>query len=624
MTAMASPVVPTPLFQGVDKNSAGYKLLSSMGWKEGEGLGAEKQGIKEHVKVKKKHDAMGVGAAENAQNLRDWTTGMVSFDRILNNLKEVTASRPAAAVESSDESSDEEPEDKTKAKKAKKADKKKAKGAKRKRASPSSSSSDASSSDSDGDAEEGNGKGKAAAAASAKRLKLASHVGRYSKRERAKFVKNYSASDLDAILGGVAGKDGAAGSEEGDDADGGAAAGAVGAAGLLPDAMGFMPVIAEVRAVRAADGAASSSDDEEAERKRTAIGAKEASGTAAASIQAAGKQRQRKERQPALPVQEEWEPGKKPWWAGMFVRAGRMGSIRQELRAGSSQGKAKINVSGFKEQDQENLYEQAQHGAAHGRQGLGRSDMPKKVAGARWCGTKTKLDEEEEDEEEEEDADRDGEASGSGSGSDSEEDGRVVVVQSKKEQAAAAIAATAEGAGPGESGAKGTGSIGRGQGKDAGGSGVPSSVEEAAAAAAKGKGKRKREASREGQGVAEEEGEDGDKDQKKKKKKKEKKEKGEADGGAGGAAAEVDNGGGAAAAKSQPKWRKLVRQLLADAPERRLKLKKLRKQLEASHGLGDGGEGEGGEESVGMAAVLQQLRGSKKFVVCDKFVTLTQ
>ena len=25
-------------FQGVDKESAGYKLLASMGWKEGEGL----------------------------------------------------------------------------------------------------------------------------------------------------------------------------------------------------------------------------------------------------------------------------------------------------------------------------------------------------------------------------------------------------------------------------------------------------------------------------------------------------------------------------------------------------------------------------------------------------------
>lgn len=35
---METSFVPAPLFQGVDKKSAGYKLLSSMGWKEGEGL----------------------------------------------------------------------------------------------------------------------------------------------------------------------------------------------------------------------------------------------------------------------------------------------------------------------------------------------------------------------------------------------------------------------------------------------------------------------------------------------------------------------------------------------------------------------------------------------------------
>ena len=78
---------PPQLFQGVAKSSFGYKLLASLGWQEGQGLvgrmersccaislathglctappsqGANKQGITEHVKVKKKHDALGVGA----------------------------------------------------------------------------------------------------------------------------------------------------------------------------------------------------------------------------------------------------------------------------------------------------------------------------------------------------------------------------------------------------------------------------------------------------------------------------------------------------------------------------------------------------------------------------------
>lgn len=57
---MASPIAVR--YQGVQKESAGYKLLTAMGWKEGEGLGASKQGIKEHIKVKKKFENWGVGA----------------------------------------------------------------------------------------------------------------------------------------------------------------------------------------------------------------------------------------------------------------------------------------------------------------------------------------------------------------------------------------------------------------------------------------------------------------------------------------------------------------------------------------------------------------------------------
>ncbi len=85
---------------------------------------------------------------------------------------------------------------------------------------------------------------------------------------------------------------------------------------------------------------------------------------------AAAERCKRKEtHQQSKPVQEDWEPGKKPWWAGLFVRAGRMGSIRQELRAGEHHGKKKINVTGFKEQDQENLYEQVGRASGKGSRG---------------------------------------------------------------------------------------------------------------------------------------------------------------------------------------------------------------------------------------------------------------
>lgn len=114
-------------YQGVDKASFGYKLLANLGWREGEGLvrvfypagsavdtcyyrchtcithpyvvlpffahegsvaivcrlkrgcrvllhcavlpqGANKQGIAEHIKVKKKFDALGVGAVSAVQD----------------------------------------------------------------------------------------------------------------------------------------------------------------------------------------------------------------------------------------------------------------------------------------------------------------------------------------------------------------------------------------------------------------------------------------------------------------------------------------------------------------------------------------------------------------------------
>lgn len=103
---MASAAALPNLYQGVEKGSFGYKMLATMGWKEGQGLvrscfaphrelgakpvlrqhaavyqpgwqlcfgvvqGANKQGIKEHVKVKKKQDALGVGAVSGTPTPR--------------------------------------------------------------------------------------------------------------------------------------------------------------------------------------------------------------------------------------------------------------------------------------------------------------------------------------------------------------------------------------------------------------------------------------------------------------------------------------------------------------------------------------------------------------------------
>lgn len=79
---------------------------------------------------------------------------------------------------------------------------KKAKGKLKGKASSASSSSDSehSSVSSDGSSSSSSEEEEQAP----KRVRLASHVGRYQKRERAKFVKSYSATDLEAILGAQA------------------------------------------------------------------------------------------------------------------------------------------------------------------------------------------------------------------------------------------------------------------------------------------------------------------------------------------------------------------------------------------------------------------------------------
>jgi len=52
---------------------------------------------------------------------------------------------------------------------------------------------------------------------------------------------------------------------------------------------------------------------------------------------------------------------------------------------------ASTQVEGFLEEDQVAAWTAAQDGATKSKQGLGRSGQPRKVAGARWQGTRTKL-----------------------------------------------------------------------------------------------------------------------------------------------------------------------------------------------------------------------------------------
>ena len=311
-------------FQGVHKESTGYKMLAALGWREGEGLvsyarrllppmramlpltrvcaclqGAMKQGITEHIRVKKIHEKTGVGAvplslfparlpvcilpglplyqltlparslqAEAAVKARDWTLGMVAYDRVLAALTEVTSHHAARETDSGSDGEERvvSPTEVAAAKaaaKAVRAARKAAKAAKVLRtcyrgrlssalqphkpgcfipprhadnpamrgvqvtadsSAAAQPAGDHTNLEADGSAASSKKKRKqrllpaqdpepartepAAAEAAvpaepeAKRVRRATHVGRFKRREAGKRVRGYSSDDLTAILGG--------------------------------------------------------------------------------------------------------------------------------------------------------------------------------------------------------------------------------------------------------------------------------------------------------------------------------------------------------------------------------------------------------------------------------------
>lgn len=328
--------------------------------------------------------------AEQASRLREWTTGMWTYDKVLSGLKEVSA-KPSPAPEedssssddSSSESSSSESEDDKKQAKGKKCTAAKAAGGAKAKAaaqggkkakaaasssSSSSSESDSSSSESDSEASSSGNEsdsdsdpapqGTPTPSAAAMRARGATHVGRYQKRERAKMVRGYSASDLAAILGAAPAA--AAGVESRKEI-------AAGKAPTPSPSPSASPASSEAPSSSSSEsGSESSSDTEEGAAAQKSKGGKEVS----------AKSRLKKA---ARVVAEEYEvvrddepgegqaAGEKPWWVGLFIRAGRMGSIKSELKSKKTSKEAhgkgeeddkKIRISGFREQDQEQLYEQ--------------------------------------------------------------------------------------------------------------------------------------------------------------------------------------------------------------------------------------------------------------------------
>ncbi len=325
-------------YQGVQKASTGFKLLKSMGWSEGEGLGANKQGLKEHIRVRKKFEMWGVGAVESHNRTSNWSNGMSEFHRVLSSLSEITSKHAGGSGSEEDNRGDrgDEVEDRSVGRekqegkgaegKAKKKDKKKEmkkeKEKKRKRKDAAAKSAE-----------------EAAVVAVREKgeKKKATHIGRFKRRESSKMVKGYSSSDLAAILG--------------EDP--------------------FAKQAAAMQTIKnTVDPAGSSSDDDAPGHDPVATDhpAAEASKINKAQVDS--------------------------WWAGYFMVGPRAGS-RGEKAAIKKKGKK----SGFSEADQEALDAWAHSHATHGKVGLGRSSMKKTIGGAKWEGTKTKLGSDSDDDE---------------------------------------------------------------------------------------------------------------------------------------------------------------------------------------------------------------------------------
>ncbi|WZZ86201.1 G-patch domain-containing protein 1-like isoform X4 [Brassica napus] len=137
---MAAPEAPVK-YVGILKESAAFRLMKSMGWEEGEGLGKDKQGIKGYVRVKNKQDTTGVGVDKP----NPWAFDTTQFDNILKKLKVQAAPSKKDDAESEDEAVKSEP-------------------------------------------------------AVSKVAKVTRPQGRYKRREKGKLVNSYSSKDLEGIL----------------------------------------------------------------------------------------------------------------------------------------------------------------------------------------------------------------------------------------------------------------------------------------------------------------------------------------------------------------------------------------------------------------------------------------
>lgn len=70
-----------------DGEHYGKKLLQKMGWKKGNGLGKNNNGITSPISTNNNHERKGLGYLSTNENFKEFETSQNTFDSILQNLK---------------------------------------------------------------------------------------------------------------------------------------------------------------------------------------------------------------------------------------------------------------------------------------------------------------------------------------------------------------------------------------------------------------------------------------------------------------------------------------------------------------------------------------------------------
>merc|ERR1712110_264311 len=85
---------PNNTFWAKDQSRFGLKMLKNMGWSEGRGLGAKKDGSTTHIAINKKNSNAGVGEASASND--NWLKGAFEFNSLLKRLN----NKPSEGAES--------------------------------------------------------------------------------------------------------------------------------------------------------------------------------------------------------------------------------------------------------------------------------------------------------------------------------------------------------------------------------------------------------------------------------------------------------------------------------------------------------------------------------------------